>query len=105
MAKNQKSEKRKDNPDDNLSYDEQLTPRKSRKRRRGGDALKFLQEQGEKGEERKQEEMKHRREMSAIERKRQDLLQQQLQIQQRQMQQLQTIMLAMVSNMLQIRIV
>ena len=100
-SKTKKAEKRKDDSDDNLSDDEQLTPKKSRKRRRGSDALKFLQEQSEKEEERKQEEMTHRREMAAIEIKRQDLFQQELQIQQQQMEQMQTMMLAIVSKMSQ----
>ena len=81
-SKTKKAEKRKDDSDDNLSDDEQLTPKKSRNRRRLSDALKFLQEQSEKEEARKQEEMKHRKEMAAIEMKGQDLLQQQLQIKQ-----------------------
>ena len=90
-SKTKKAEKRKHDSDENLSDDEQLTPKKSRKRRRGSDAIKFLQEQNEKEEERKQEEMEHRKDMAAIEMKRQDLLQQQLQMQQQQMQQMQTI--------------
>ena len=45
--------------------------------------------------------MTHRREMAAIEMKRQDLLQHELQIQQQQMQQMQTMMLAIVSKMSQ----
>ena len=100
-SKTKKAEKRKDDSDDNLSDDEQLAPKKSRKGRRGSDALKFLQEQSEKEEERKQEEMTHRREMAAIEMKRQDLLQQELQIQQQQIEQMQTMMLAIVSKMSQ----
>ncbi|KAK2549577.1 hypothetical protein P5673_029966 [Acropora cervicornis] len=90
-SKTKKAEKRKHDSDENLSDDEQLTPKKSRKKRRGSDAIKFLQEQNEKEEERKQEEMEHRKDMAAIEMKRQDLLQQQLQMQQQQMQQMQTI--------------
>ena len=100
-SKTKKAEKRKDDSDENLSDNEQLTPKRSRNRRRGSDALKFLQEQSEKEEKRKQEEIKHRREMAAIEMKRKDLLQQQLQMQQQQMQQMQTMMLAIVSKMSQ----
>ena len=92
------ADKAKRESEDNLTDDDKPLPKKSRKRRRGSDALNFLQEQGEREEERRLEEFKYRREMAAIETKRQDLLQQQLQMQQQQMQQMQTMMLAIVSK-------
>jgi len=58
--------------------------------------MNLLQEQGEREEERRLEELKYRQEMAAIEAKRQDLLQQHLQMQQQQIQQMQTMVLPIV---------
>jgi len=67
-AKAQKTaDKAKDESEDNLSDDDKPLPRKSRKRQRGSDALNLLQEQGEREVEGRLEELKYRREMTAIE--------------------------------------
>ena len=99
-SKAKKADRAKDKSDDNLTDEETGVPRKSRKRRGGSDALKFLQHQGEGEEERKQEELKYRREMASIEMKRQELLEKQMNMQHQQMQQMQTMMLAIVSKMI-----
>ena len=90
------ADKAKDESEDNLSDNHKPLPKKNRKMRRGSDALNLLQEQGEREEERRLEELKYRREMAAIEAKRQDLLQQYLQMQQQQIQQMQTMVLPIV---------
>ena len=51
------ADKAKDESEDNLSDDDKPLPKKSRKRRKGSDALNFLQEQGEREEERRLEEL------------------------------------------------
>ena len=53
----------------------------------------------EKEGEARREDIAHKREMAFLEAKRQNLIQQQLQMQQQQMQQMQTLMLAVVSKL------
>ena len=87
------------------------------KRRRTSKALQFLQVRSEKEAEARKEQISfkkvmaekkaearrediaHKQEMASLEAKRQDLIQQHLQMQQPQMQQMQTLMLAVVSKL------
>ena len=88
-----------------------------RKRTRTSEALQFLQVRSEKEAEARKEEISFKKEMAekeaearrediahkcamaSLEAKRQDLIQQQLQMQQQQMQQMQTLMFAFVSKL------
>ena len=88
-----------------------------KKRRRTSEALQFLQvksekeadarkeeisfkkEMAEKEAEARREDIAHKCAMASLEAKRQDLIQQQLQMQQQQMQQMQTLMLSVVSKL------
>ena len=87
------------NGNEGESDGENTTPRKGMKRRRGSEAIEYLEKKMSAEMEMRKEEMQLKKEQASVEKARQELLQQQLHLQQQQMQQVQTMMLAVIQNM------